>query len=260
MFKHALTHDVAYNSLLVQRRRELHRTIALAIEELYADRLAEHYEVLAHHFSKAEDWARALEYLLKAGDKSMKSFSNREAISLYAQALEVAKNLRDAVDVQTLMTIRDAKANAHVALSDFHAARAEGEQLLALARQVGDRVREGAALAGMGFDRALAEANAAIAVAQPLGVDAVVGVSRFTTGFVLAVTERLEAAKTEFAEALTISRRGSAHVPAALSLGFIALQASWEGGYTEATARAAEAVRLAREHNLVVPQLWTVSI
>jgi tetratricopeptide (TPR) repeat protein len=267
MFKHALTHDVAYNSLLVQRRRELHRTIALAIEELYADRLAEHYEVLAHHLSKAEDWARALEYLLKAGDKSMKSFSNREAISLYDQALEVAKNLRD-VDVQTLMTIRDAKANAYFALSDFHAARAEGEQLLALARRAGDRVREGVALAGMGFaslwahdfERALAEANAAIAVAQPLGVDAVVGVSRFTTGFVLAVTERLEAAKTEFAEALTISRRGAAHVPAALSLGFIALQTNWEGGYAEAAARAAEGVRLAREHNLVVPQLWTVWI
>ncbi|MGH7265465.1 MAG: double zinc ribbon domain-containing protein, partial [Candidatus Rokuibacteriota bacterium] len=45
MFKHALTHDVAYNSLLVQRRKELHRTIGLAVEELYADRLAEHYEV-----------------------------------------------------------------------------------------------------------------------------------------------------------------------------------------------------------------------
>jgi len=268
MFKHALTHDVAYNSLLVQRRRELHRTIALAIEELYADRLAEHYEVLAHHFSKAEDWARALHYLLKAAEKSMKSFSNREALAFYDQALEVAKNLRDTVDVQTLMAIRDAKANAYFALSDFHAARAEGEQLLALARQAGDRVKEGVALAGMGFaslwahdfDRALAEANAAVEVAKPLGVDAVVGVSRFTTGFVLAVTERLEAAKAEFAEALTISRHGAAHVPAALSLGFIALQTSWEGGYAEATARAAEAVRLAREHNLMVPQLWTVWI
>src|SRR5437879_6267568 len=90
------------------------------------------------------------------------------------------------------------------------------ELRLALARQAGDRVKEGVALAGMGFaslwahdfDRALAEANAAVEVAKPLGVDAVVGVSRFTTGFVLAVTERLEAAKAEFAEALTNSRPG----------------------------------------------------
>ena len=63
MFKHALTHDVAYNSLLVQRRKELHRIIGLAIEELYADRLAEHYEVLAYHFLRGEEWSRALHYL-----------------------------------------------------------------------------------------------------------------------------------------------------------------------------------------------------
>jgi predicted ATPase len=49
-FTHALTHEVAYESLLVQRRRELHRLIDLAIEEVYPDRIAEHYEVLAHHF------------------------------------------------------------------------------------------------------------------------------------------------------------------------------------------------------------------
>ncbi len=63
MFKHALTHEVAYNSLLVQRRKELHGFIALAIEELYADRLGEQYEVLAYHFSKAEEWRQALEAL-----------------------------------------------------------------------------------------------------------------------------------------------------------------------------------------------------
>ena len=67
MFKHALTHEVAYNSLLVQRRKELHRLIALAIEELYAERLAEQYEILAYHFSKGEEWAKALEYLLRGG-------------------------------------------------------------------------------------------------------------------------------------------------------------------------------------------------
>jgi predicted ATPase len=70
MFKHALTQDVAYDSLLVQRRRELHALVGRAIEELYADRLAEHYEMLAHHFSKAEDWPRALDYLLKAAEKA----------------------------------------------------------------------------------------------------------------------------------------------------------------------------------------------
>ena len=79
MFKHALTHDVAYESLLVQRRKQLHRTIGLAIEELYADRLAEHYETLAHHFHRAEDWPRAFEYLVKAADKARGSVCERRS-------------------------------------------------------------------------------------------------------------------------------------------------------------------------------------
>ena len=51
MFKHALTHDVAYESLLVQRRRALHGIVGHAIEELYADRLSEHFGELAHHYA-----------------------------------------------------------------------------------------------------------------------------------------------------------------------------------------------------------------
>src|SRR5262249_58717801 len=62
IFKHAVIQDVAYNSLLVQRRKELHRAVALAIEELYADRIAEHHAELAYHFARAEEWAKAMEY------------------------------------------------------------------------------------------------------------------------------------------------------------------------------------------------------
>ncbi len=268
MFKHALTHDVAYNSLLVQRRKDLHLVIALAIEELYAERLAEHYEVLAYHFSKAEDWRRALDYLLKAGDKAMRSFANREAITFYDGALEVATQLGDVVDVQTLMAIREAKSNAYFVLSDFQSSRTEGEHLLALARRAGDRVKEGTALAGMGFasmwahdfDRALTESREAIEVAEPLGVQPVVAAGRFTTGFVFAVTERLDAARHEFADALRISRASGAHAHEALSLGFVALMKGWEGKYAEAMRDVDEAVQISRQHNILLSLLWTVWI
>ena len=151
MFKHALTHEVAYNSLLMQRRKELHRLIALAIEELYAERLAEQYEVLAYHFSRGEEWAKALEYLLKAAEKAAQAFATREAVALYDQALEAVGHLGDAVDTSTLMAIHQAKADLYFILSDFERSRAEAERLLALARRAGDRVREGVALAGMGL-------------------------------------------------------------------------------------------------------------
>jgi predicted ATPase len=60
VFKHAVIQDVAYNSLLMRRRKELHGAVGAAIEELYRDRLAEHYAELAYHFNRGEDWARAM--------------------------------------------------------------------------------------------------------------------------------------------------------------------------------------------------------
>ena len=75
MFKHALTHDVAYCTLLLARRKVLHRLVGEAIEELYADRLAEQYETLAHHYERAEAWERALDYLMKSGEKALAAFA-----------------------------------------------------------------------------------------------------------------------------------------------------------------------------------------
>ena len=80
MFKHALVHDVAYGTLLRKRRRELHATVAGAIEVLYSERLADHYEALAHHCSESGDSARALFFLEHAAEKAARSFSNDEAL------------------------------------------------------------------------------------------------------------------------------------------------------------------------------------
>ena len=93
IFKHAVIQDVAYNSLLLQRRKELHRSVGAAIEELYRDRLPEHYAELAYHFIRGEDWSKAMEYSGLAGDQSAQSFANGEAIDLYAQAISAASKL-----------------------------------------------------------------------------------------------------------------------------------------------------------------------
>lgn len=93
MFKHALTHDVAYSTLLHERRRALHRLVAVAIEELYADRLQEHYEVLAHHYVEAEDWDKALEYLDLAATKAAEAFANSEAFAFLGRAIAICDRL-----------------------------------------------------------------------------------------------------------------------------------------------------------------------
>ena len=263
MFKHALTHDVAYNSMLLQRRKELHLVIGLAIEELYTDRLTEQYEVLAYHFSKAEDWSRSFEYLMKAADKATKTFANREAITLYDQALEAAGHLGEAVGPDALMAIHDAKANLYFILSDFESSRAEGERVLALSRRAGDRAREAAALAGMGwatfwahkFDRALDFSDQAVAVATEVDAKPALGAGTFVIAAVHGVRGELDEAKLGFERSLALTRQAGDVVFQSLSLWFAGAIRNWEGDYDEALHLIGDSLRLARDHSIVVPLL-----
>jgi len=92
-FKHALTHEVGYGSLLQDRRRTLHARIVEAIEKLYSDRLTEQVERLAHHAFRGELWEKAVEYLRQAGKKAAARSATHEAIAYFEQALDVIKHL-----------------------------------------------------------------------------------------------------------------------------------------------------------------------
>jgi class 3 adenylate cyclase/tetratricopeptide (TPR) repeat protein len=94
-FKHALTHEVAYGSLLQDRRRALHGRIVDAIEALYPDRLAEQVERLGHHALRGERWEAAVTYLRQAGAKAGSRSANREAAAYFEQALFAVDNLPD---------------------------------------------------------------------------------------------------------------------------------------------------------------------
>src|SRR5262249_10525859 len=89
MFKHALTHDVAYESLLKQRRRGLHRRVGEVIEELYPDRLPEFFETLAFHFTQGEVSSKAIDYLLKSMDKARAQFADAGASRYAREAVEI---------------------------------------------------------------------------------------------------------------------------------------------------------------------------
>jgi class 3 adenylate cyclase len=94
-FKHALTHEVAYGSLLGERRRALHARIMEAIERLYPDRLIEYVERLAHHALRGEVWAQAVSYSRQAGAKSAARSAYREAASHVDQAIMTLDHLPD---------------------------------------------------------------------------------------------------------------------------------------------------------------------
>ena len=87
-FKHALTHEVAYGSLLQERRRALHAKIVEAIEQLYPDRLAEQVERLAHHAFRGEVWDKAVAYCRQAGVKATERSAYQQAVAYLEQALE----------------------------------------------------------------------------------------------------------------------------------------------------------------------------
>ncbi len=89
-FKHALTHDVAYASLLHDRRRQLHRQLGEVIESHYADRLPEFAEILANHFERGEDRDKAVRYYLQAAEKAKDQHAYSSAVQFCTRALELA--------------------------------------------------------------------------------------------------------------------------------------------------------------------------
>ncbi|HEU4368779.1 MAG TPA: adenylate/guanylate cyclase domain-containing protein [Methylomirabilota bacterium] len=92
-FKHALTHEVTYGTLLQERRKTLHARIVGAIDRFYPDRLSEHVERLAHHAVRGEMWEQAVTYLRQAGVKALARSANREALSCFEQALTALEHL-----------------------------------------------------------------------------------------------------------------------------------------------------------------------
>jgi class 3 adenylate cyclase/tetratricopeptide (TPR) repeat protein len=195
IFKHAVIQDVAYQSLLVQRRRDLHRAVGQAIEELYADRLADHYEELAHHFAQGEAWAKAFEYLVRSGDKARDTYANEAALGHYARALDVAPRVTPALPLPAVLEVYQRRSRLQVVVARNQEAIEGLEQMLALARAAGDRRLEGEALADLAFTHvftllwehqpvAARYADEAAAVAREIGDDRILTKALATRGSV----------------------------------------------------------------------------
>jgi class 3 adenylate cyclase/tetratricopeptide (TPR) repeat protein len=143
-FKHALTYEVAYGSLLHDRRRTLHTRIMENIERLYLDRLSEQVERLAHHAFRGEVWEKAVAYLRQAGAKAFARSANREAVACFEQALGALRHLPESRE--TLEQAIDLRFDLRTSLTPL----GELERILGylreaehLARTLNDRRRLG---------------------------------------------------------------------------------------------------------------------
>jgi len=142
IFRHALTQEAAYNSILLKRRRELHRRVGETLEKLLANRLEEHVSLLGHHFYEAGD-ARAQHYYTLAGDAAARLYANTEAATHYRRALEIAKRAEPAAAFLDLY-LRFGKALELIGRHEE--ALTNYLEMEALAREQHDRTRELAAL------------------------------------------------------------------------------------------------------------------
>jgi class 3 adenylate cyclase len=141
IFKHALTQEVAYGSVLVERRRLLHERTGEAIEALFRARIDDHLAELAHHYSRTTNTRKAVEYLVRAGSQAAARSAYSEAITRLSSALDFLKHLpddaeraRQELSVQSVLGLSLAIAKGFAA--------AELEPVYARARELCAKVRD----------------------------------------------------------------------------------------------------------------------
>jgi tetratricopeptide (TPR) repeat protein len=259
-FKHALTHEVAYSSLLQERRRALHARIVAAIESLYPDRLSEHLERLAHHALRGEAWEQAVGYLRQAGFKAEGRSARREAAAYLEQALAALEHLA---------ATRDTRAQAIDLCLDLRgmlSPLAENQRLLdhlrraeVLADELDDRRRQGAVAASMarglwalGDNIGAVEAGRrALDIATSLGDPQLAVITRFRLGDALIGLGRYLEARDLLAEnlpalqgPLRLARFGAAITSVGTLRGLTICLAEL-GEFAEGETRGEEAFRLA---------------
>ena len=105
MFKHPLTQEVVYNSILKKERRDIHEQVARVMEGLFEDRLSEFYETLAYHFSLGRSVNKAVEYLVKAGEKSLARYAVEEAHEHYKKAYDILGPKEDKTEEEKKLLI-----------------------------------------------------------------------------------------------------------------------------------------------------------
>ena len=260
-FKHALTHEVAYGSLLHERQRALHSRIVEAIETLYSDRLIEQVERLAHHAARGEVWGKALTYLRQAGAKADARSAIREAASYFEQALNALEHLPD--DRET----REQAIDLHFNLRTPLAALGERERVLehlraaeALANALGDQRRLARVNAYIArelltqgeYEQAVTACERAIAMARTLddyGLEVLatlfLGLAYYCLGDYPKAVEALRRNLVPLDNPVVRERFGGIGLPFAFSRMSLALALAERGEFVEAIARCTEAIHIA---------------
>jgi predicted ATPase len=258
VFKHALTQEVAYGSLLTTRRQALHAAAGQALETLAQERLAERYEELAHHFTAGEVWDKAFVYLTRSGDKARQVYANQEAIAFYTQALEVSQRVNPAVEAVQLLPVYESRGRVGLLMRKLDEAIADFQHLRQLAHASGQPRQEGASLCHLAqahYERysednlLLAEqyAQEAQQLAQRLGDAEILARSLASLGLIALWRGHMAEADRHLAASLQISRQEGDEDALVTTLWTLSIKAYWQGEFQPAMHLAQEAVDVARD-------------
>ncbi len=260
-FKHALTHEVTYGTLLQERRKALHARIVGAIERFYPDRLTEHVERLAYHAVRGELSEQAIRYLRQAGAKALTRSAAREAVTCFEQALAALQHLPETREtLEQAIDIRFDLRTSLLALGEFERMIGCLRETERLARTLGDQRRLGWVSAFMSSylwttgdsTRAHTLAQAVQAIAQTVGdLSLQIGANWWlgATCFALGDYRRGEEFCRQNVESLegdlTRERFGLVAFPAVLSRAWLAQSLAERGEFDEGIAYGQEGLRIA---------------
>jgi class 3 adenylate cyclase/tetratricopeptide (TPR) repeat protein len=261
-FKHALTHEVAYGSLLRDRRRQLHAQITAAIEELYADRLSEHVERLAHHALRGQLWDQAVRYGRQAGARAFDRSAAKEALIHFEHARVALQELPENPErTRQLIDLCFDQRNALFALGEFVQMGKVLNESHSLAETLGDQRRLGWALAYLAHRysflgehaRAIDAGESARRVAEALddlGLRVVanyyVGQALWFAGDPHRAADSLRAAIALIEGPAFGERFGMTALSAVVARWALAEVLAEQGGFAEAIAAGEEGLRIAQ--------------
>jgi class 3 adenylate cyclase/tetratricopeptide (TPR) repeat protein len=260
-FRHSLTHAVTYETLLHERRRQLHAAIAQAMERLYAERLDEHLDRLGHHAFAGELWDRAVVHLHRAGVRSLAHFAGREATAYLEQALMALRYLPETPETMRLgVDIRLELRNALLPYGQQGEIFVHLGEARRLAEAVEDAPRLGRVLAFLGnhywnvgeADLAIESSRQALTIAERADDLDLQIVSNFSMG-------GAHRARGEYRETVEYMRRviallapdltyqyfGQHGLPAVLARSHLVWSLAELGHFADAVATAEEGVELA---------------
>jgi class 3 adenylate cyclase/tetratricopeptide (TPR) repeat protein len=264
-FKHILTHDVAYSSLLQQRRRVLHAHIVEALEALAGDRMAEQVERLAHHALRGEVWDKALCYYRRAGALAETRSAYHEAVACFEQALSVLQHLPESRrTIEQAIDLRFDLRNALLALGDQNPILEYLRQAETLAQALGDQRRLGWVLSYMarhlgeieGYGRTIVLGERALAIAGDVGDVSLQVVTQCFLGqayhFLGDYSRALDVLKrnvVSLTSALLYQRFGLPNPASVHSRTWLVVSLAELGAFAEGIARSEEECRIAEAVN-----------